>query len=265
MKTGEVPEYADIRVRIADRVATVTIDRPQAMNALTLSAKQQLLDFFRFADGTDLFQVVILTGAGEVSFCAGTDVKEMKNFSPFDGERMLWVEHRMNEALRRCSKPVIAAVNGHAIGGGLLTAILCDYAIVSDQALLGFPEMKAGLPASIEIAALPRYIGLARAKEMVYFGETVSPDEAQRIGLINRVAPRAAVMDEARAAARKMMNHSGLVLRLQKELIGKWLETDFTAATETAIYAAGLAFAAGEPKVAYDRKKPATGQGGNRT
>ena len=166
---------------------------------------------------------------------------------------MFWLEHRLNSAIRYCNKPIIAAVNGYALGSGCLLTITSDYSIVSESAKLGFPEIKVGVPAAIEIALLPKLVGLAKTREMVYFGEMISAQEALRIGLVNRVVPKDEVLGTAEEIARKFMDLSPTALRLQKEIINKWIETDFVAAVEASIYATGIAFSTGEPKAAMQK------------
>ncbi|HEX7056705.1 MAG TPA: enoyl-CoA hydratase/isomerase family protein [Bacilli bacterium] len=242
-------EYHDLSVEIRDDIAIVAINRPKVLNALSRKTKRELRDFFQKANERADFKAVILTGGGEQSFCAGTDLKDMGTHETVEGVDMLWLEHRMNEAIRYCNKPVIAAVNGYALGSGCLMTILCDYSVVADSAILGFPEIKAGLPSCIEIALLPRLVGLAKAREMTYFGEPISAKEALDIGLINKIVPKEAVMQAAVQIARKFIAISPAARRSQKELINKWIETDFKAAVEYSIPLGGVCFATGEPKI----------------
>lgn len=240
----------EILIEIKDRIAWVTINRPQVSNALTRVNKQQLLDFFRAANTDHHYDVVIIRGSGDRSFCAGTDLRDMGTFTPVDAEGMLTLESELNTAIRACSKPVIAAIGGHALGGGLLMALMCDYSVVCDQARLGFPEIKAGLPASIEIAIIHRFVGLARARSMIYFGNHFSPDEALQMGLINEVVPQADVYHRSEEIARSFMALSPTALRLQKELIKEWIDSDFNSAVKASIYVAALSFTTGEPQKA---------------
>ncbi len=243
---------SDLLVETIEGIAWVTINRPQAANAMDRETKQHLLDFFSSVDRREDVGVIIIRGAGQGSFCAGTDLKEMATFSPLDAEQMLKLEHRLNDAIRKCGKPVIAAVGGHALGGGLVMALVCDYSIVSEEATLGFPEIKAGLPASIEIAMVHKFIGLARSRQLIYFGEPFEPAEALSIGLINEVVPAKRVYQRAEEVAHMFLSLSPTALRLQKELINKWIESDFISAVETSMYAAGLSFTTGEPQKAIE-------------
>lgn len=267
MDSGNQRVFKEIQVEILDAIAYVTIQRPEVMNALTRVTKKELLYFFQSANDSEDYRVIILTGEGDRAFCAGTDLKDMANFSSLDAEQMLWLEHHLNDSIRHCRKPVIAAVNGNALGGGCLIPLICDYSIVADSAKLGFPEINAGLPASIEIAIVHSFVGLAKARELIYFGELFTPQEALDMGLINCVVPKQDVLATAKEVAEKFMAKSPTALRLQKELVNKWIETDFISAVETSIYAAGLAFTTGEPQAAISKflSRPKKMQKGNQS
>ncbi len=250
---ASIPPFTDLLLEIKEDIAFLTIHRPQSMNALTINTKTELKAFFEYANLTNEFHVIILTGSGDRAFCAGTDLYTMRDFNCIEAEQMLWLEHRMNDAIRHCNKPVIAAVNGTALGGGCLIPLICDYSVVSETAILGFPEIQSGLPASIEISIIHKFVGLARAREMVFFGETFTPQDALKSGLINAVVPKEQVIPCAREIAKKFLKQSPTALRMQKELVNKWIESDFVSSVETSIYAAGLAFSTGEPKNAIQR------------
>lgn len=245
--------FEELLFEVRDSIGYLTINRPQRLNALTRFTKQELRTFFEAANDRRDFKVIILTGAGDKSFCAGTDLHDMGGLDSVEGEQMLWLEHRMHDAIRRCNKPIISAIRGYAVGGGCLIAITTDYSIAASSSTLGFPEIRAGVPSGIEIALLPRLVGLARAREMVYFGEMLPAQHALAMGLVNQVVAPELVLSTAEAAARKFMAQSPTALRLQKEIINKWIETDFVSAVESSIYATGLAFATGEPKEAIQR------------
>lgn len=244
---GTFDTYENLRYSIENGVCTLTINRPNQLNALNKQTKKELRDFFRKSNERDDYSVIILTGEGGRAFCAGTDVKEMQGFTSVEGEQLWRIEHELNEAIRRCSKPVIAAVNGHALGSGFLLTITCDYSVVSDTAKLGFPEIKVGVPSAIEIALLPKIVGIARSREIVFFGDDLSPKHAYDIGLINKVVPADNVLEEARKIAEKFKQQPATVLRLQKEIINHWIESDFNSSVESSIYAVGVAFSTDEP------------------
>lgn len=248
-----VPRFEDLLFEVGHDIAYLTINRPHRLNALTRSTKQELRTFFEWASDSDDFKVIILTGAGGKAFCAGTDLHDMITLDSVQGEQMLWLEHRMHDAIRRCKKPIISAISGHAVGGGCLIAITTDYSVASTASTFGFPEIRAGVPSGIEIALLPKLVGLAKTREMVFFGEPVTAQEAASMGLVNQVVPADQVLKTAESIARKFIAQSPTALRLQKEIINKWIETDFVSAVESSIYATGLAFSTGEPKQAMQK------------
>jgi enoyl-CoA hydratase len=125
--------------------------------------------------------------------------------------------------------------------------------VAAANSTFGFPEIKAGVPSGIEIALLPRLVGLAKAREMVYFGEMMTAHDALAIGLVNQVVAADQVLATAEAVARKFIAQSPTALRLQKEIINKWIETDFVSAVEASIYATGVAFSTGEPRLAIQK------------
>lgn len=245
--------FEELLFEVRDSIGYLTINRPQRLNALTRFTKQELRTFFEAANARTDFQVIILRGAGEKAFCAGTDLHDMGSLDSVEGEQMLWLEHRMHDAIRRCNKPIISAISGYAVGGGCLIAITTDYSVAAANSTLGFPEIKAGVPSGIEIALLPKLVGLAKAREMVYFGEMMTAQDALAMGLVNQVVAPELVLPTAEAIARKFMAQSPTAMRLQKEIINKWIETDFVSAVESSIYATGLAFSTGEPRQAIAR------------
>lgn len=243
----------DLLIEVKENVANVRINRPHVMNALTVQTKKELTAFFEESNQRDDYRVIILSGVGDKAFCAGTDLNDMKNFDSFACETMLKIEHRMYDSIRHCNKIVIAAVNGIAMGGGCLLPLICDFSIVSDNVSLGFSEINNGLPASIDIAIIWRFAGLARAKQMVYLGESFTAKEAYDLGLINYVVPPASVLDKADELAKKILSKSATALRLQKELISKWVESDYQSAIDASYYACSLAFNTKEPYDAIDQ------------
>lgn len=239
-------------VRKDQGIATITINRPEVLNALARRTKREIKLTVEAMAGDGDVRLIVMTGAGDRAFSVGTDVREMKDFSVLDAEQMLRTEHGMYDAIRRCPKPVIAAVNGHALGGGCVLAICCDFTVAAETAQLGLSEIKVGVPVPIEGALLPRLVGIGRTRELVLLGESVSAKEAERIGLINRVVPPAQLQDAVREVANKLLRLSPTALRVQKELLNKWLETDLTSVIVSSIYAASLCFATPEPSQAIN-------------
>ena len=209
---------------VADGVATVTLDRPDKLNALTFEVYAELRDFFRDAGGRSDVRAIVLTGAGR-GFCSGGDVndiigqlfaKDMPGLLEFTRMTGALVEN-----IRTCPRPVIAAVNGVAAGAGAVIAAACDVRIVSDAASFAFLFVKVGLSgADMGIAwLLPRLIGFGRATELLMTGDKVDAAEALRIGLANRVVPADRVLPEARALAQKLAAGPAFGLSVTKEML----------------------------------------------
>lgn len=208
-----------------DGIGTVTLNRPERRNALNTVLVREfstLLD--DMAKGDDP-RVVILTG-GPKSFCAGVDLKEQ---SPT-------VMDELRELLRKLHdfpRPVVAAINGACLAGGLEMAMSCDLRVAAEDSVLGLPEIRFGsLAAAGGTQKLPRLIGVARAKEMHYTGEPITAREAYHFGLVNRVVPAASVLDEARRLAGVIAERSATVLKLAKHLIDTGMNMELDRALE---------------------------------
>jgi enoyl-CoA hydratase len=221
-------KYKHIKYEKKDRIARITFDRPQKFNAINMETAVELREAFcDFRDAEDI-RVGILTGSGDKAFCVGgdiemfsrkfTDIEVVYNFMKL-GEEI----HRLME---RIEKPIIAAVNGYCFAGGLEMALACDFIIASDNALFGLAEITIGvLPGWGGMVRLPRAIPVRKAKEMIYTGERISVNEAERIGLVNRVVPREQLYEVAEEIAKKLVNKSSFALRIAKNAINYASET----------------------------------------
>jgi enoyl-CoA hydratase len=209
-----------------DGIATVTFNRPEALNALNTETFHELEKAFGELNGDDEVRVIILTGAGK-AFVAGADIAEMKDYGPKEATEFSKLGQRIFRFIETMDKPVIAAVNGYALGGGCETAMACDVRIASEKALLGQPELKLGLiPGFAGTQRLPRLVGLGRAKEMIFTGDPVGAEEAFRIGLVNRVVPHEELMDAARELARKFMKVGPRAVKVSKTAVNQAWDTD---------------------------------------
>ncbi|HYH41769.1 MAG TPA: enoyl-CoA hydratase-related protein [Burkholderiales bacterium] len=193
-----------ITLDIADGVAVVTLNRPEAMNALNHALREELIALARDLDANDDVGSVIFTGAGDKAFCAGADLRERgtKTTQELYDERRLfrgqWISFVASMA-----KPTIAAINGYCLGGGLELALQCDLRIASGNAQFGLPEVTLGfLPGAGATQRLPRAVGLQKAKELILTGRRFDAKEAEAMGLILRVVPREKLIEEARGIAR---------------------------------------------------------------
>ncbi len=218
--------YSDIIYEKKNTVATVTINRPQAMNACTIKSYAEMTDALRDAEADDAIRVAVITGAGR-GFCAGDDVREIflnpdfQNMRPSKrNEVEEWRTHApvALDFLLTYPKPTIAAVNGAAVGYGCDIALMCDMRVCSDQARFGEVFIRRGLiPEAGGLLVLPRLVGLARAYELILTGDIIDAREAERIGMVNKVVPHAQLGEATLALAEKLSQQAPLAQRLAKE------------------------------------------------
>jgi len=226
--------YETLICRKEEGIAVVVLNRPKQLNALSLRMKEELGDVFEELERDEEVKVVILTG-GDKAFCAGADIKERSTMQMTQGE--FYFERRKSHAfyckIENCEKPVIAAVSGVAVGGGCELALVCDLRIASDSARFGLPEVKIGMiPAAGGTQRLPRLIGVTRAKELLYTGESVDAQEAYRIGLVNRVVPVDRLMEEAMSMARKLADYPPLSVKFMKRAVNTGMQLDLASALD---------------------------------
>lgn len=218
--------YKTITFEHSDRIALVTINRPESLNALNQEVMREVADVFGEIDRNKDIAVSVLTGEGR-AFAAGADIKEMQpqSFSDMyvDDFFGLW------DRFAACRKPVIAAVNGFALGGGCELAMMCDIIIASEKAKFGQPEIKLGVtPGMGGSIRLTKAVGKAKAMDMVLTGNMIDGTEAERIGLVSRVVPHETLMDTAMEAAKLIASHSIPSLMAAKEMVGRALELPTT-------------------------------------
>ncbi|MBA4179430.1 MAG: enoyl-CoA hydratase [Anaerolinea sp.] len=212
----------ELNYELSDHIATVTLNRPEAMNALTRSLYGELEQAFRDAHRDPEVRCVILTGAGR-AFCSGDDVKQIMLGEQRDEtvQRLRDVRPRTTPAaaaVLECDKPVIAAVNGPAVGWGMDLTLFCDIRIASDRARFGELFIKRGLVADIGgLWRLPRVVGPSKAAELLFTGDVIEALEAERIGLVSRVVPHDDLMPAAREIAAKIAANPPIAMRYMKE------------------------------------------------
>ena len=179
-------------------VAVVTINRPAVLNALSEAVLREIESAFDALAADQDIRAIVLTGAGEKAFVAGADIKELAAQTPVSGRETARRGQRLFSRIEQLGKPVIAAINGFALGGGCELALACTFRFAADTARIGLPEITLGLlPGYGGSVRLPRLIGKARAMEMILTGKPVTADEAFRVGLVNRVVPAASLVSEA--------------------------------------------------------------------
>lgn len=202
------------------RVAILTINRPDKLNALNASVIGELADAAGRVEADADVRGVLLTGAGTKAFVAGADIAELAGQSPFEGKQRSMAGQQMMRRLERCGKPVIAAVNGFALGGGCELAMACHLRIASETARFGQPEVKLGLaPGYGGTVRLPRLVGKGRALELLLTGAMIDAQEAWRIGLVNRVVPAERLLAEADVLLREILDQGPLAVRSVLECV----------------------------------------------
>jgi len=255
-------------------IALVKINRPEALNAMNTDVISELSRTIDIIAADDSIKAVIITGAGERSFCAGADILYMVNIDPMQAEKYASSAQAVINKIVRLEKPVIGAVNGFALGGGCELAMACDIRFASSNAKIGQPEVSIGIPPGWGgTQRLMRLVGPAKAKEMIFTGKMVSADEALQIGLVNRVvsvgtedslppeAPKGdaakekersievakilnkKLMDECFALAREITKNSFTAVKVSKMLINRGMDSDLETGLRLEIYGWALCFA----------------------
>jgi enoyl-CoA hydratase len=207
-------EFQSLLLEIRDAVAVITINRPDKLNALHASSKVELRKALEALAEDDGVRAVIITGAGEKAFVAGTDIKELTDLDRSGGERFAREGQALFDIIARFPKPVIAAVNGFALGGGCELAMACHLRIASENAKFGQPEVNLGImPGYGGTQRLARLVGLGRALELMLTGEPIDAKRAQEFGLVNAVVPAPELLPAAVAMAQKIAAKGGAALR----------------------------------------------------
>ncbi|HKZ52508.1 MAG TPA: enoyl-CoA hydratase-related protein [Candidatus Acidoferrales bacterium] len=207
--------YKTILLEVSDRIATLTVNRPEVRNALSKETVEEMHAALRTLAARDDVGVLILTGAGEKAFVAGADIREIRERGK--REALEAINQELFMAVENFPFPVIAAVGGYALGGGFELALACDLRVAAEEACFGFPETGLGIiPAAGGTQRLPRHIGWGKAKELVLTGEIIDAREAERLGLVSKVVPRAELMAAARALAERILSRGPLAVRLAK-------------------------------------------------
>jgi enoyl-CoA hydratase len=223
--------YANLLCQVSEAVALVTVNRPEKLNSLnraTIGALAQCFDDLAADPGV---RAVILTGAGEKSFVAGADISEVDGLSPAEGRKWGLAGQEAFSKIENLPKPVIAAINGYALGGGLELAMACHIRIAVPDARLGQPEVKLGAVAGYGgTQRLPRLVGKGLALEMLLTGDPITAERAERIGLVNRVVPAEALIPAARQIAARILENGPVAVALSLDAVHRGLEMPFDAA-----------------------------------
>ena len=210
-----------------DGVMTLTLNRPEIMNSLNFDLLRALRDHIEAVRFNRDVRVVIITGAGEKAFCAGADLKERATMPPDKVKEFILTIRNLFTAIENLNKPVIAAVNGIALGGGTEMALASDIRIAAHTALMGLTETRlAIIPGAGGTQRLPRLVGKGKAKELIFTGQRINAEEALRIGLVNKICPLEDLLDEARSMAAMICETGPVAIEQAKYAINYGLETD---------------------------------------
>lgn len=239
--------YKYIRVDLEENIGTIMLNRPERRNVLMEEVRLELLDAFDKLEGDSEARAIILTGGPDI-FAAGANIKAMAEASPME----MYHRKRLPELCRRIEaipKPVIAAIGGYCLGGGCEIVLACDLRIAADNLKIGLPEVNIGIiPGGGGNIRLVRAVGKARAKELIFTGDLITAEEAMRIGLVNRVVPKEALLEEACRLARRCIRHSFHSLAMAKVAINIGAEIDLESAHSLEALAFCMMFSTGDQK-----------------
>ncbi|HEV7732562.1 MAG TPA: enoyl-CoA hydratase-related protein [Candidatus Binatia bacterium] len=235
--------FANLVLERAGAVATIRLNRPKALNALDAATLRELARAIRDIRRDDGIRAVVVTGAGEKAFCAGADIATMAKMSGEEGHAYSRLGHEVLGRLEELDVPVVAAVNGVALGGGLELALACDLIVAAQKARLGLPEITLGLiPGFGGTQRLVLRTGLARARELIYLGGMVHADEALRIGLVNRVVADDQLAAEAATLAAELATRAPVALRQAKRATRASAEATLAPGLRYEVEAFGVTF-----------------------
>ncbi len=263
--TATEPKLENVSYAKMGGIAYVTVNRPKVLNALNQKTWEDLRIAFEDAQDDAAVRGVILTGAGDKAFIAGADIGELARITAVEAQQSSAFGQGVLDLIENLGKPVIAAVNGFALGGGCETAMACTIRIAAETAKFGQPEVKLGvIPGGGGTQRLPRLVGKGRALKLILTGEMISAQEAYRIGLVNEVVPAADVIRRAEAILMQILSNAPLAVKYSLEAVNKGLET--SQAEGLALEASYFGICSGtedkkEGTQAFLQKRPAQFQG----
>lgn len=241
--------YNNVLYQTDNGIGMITLNRPKALNALNSELLTELNGLLDEIAQDDSVKVVIITGSGDKAFVAGADIAEMQNISPLEGRAFGKFGQAIFNKLENIPQPVIAAVNGFALGGGCELAMACDIRIASDKAKFGQPEVGLGIvPGFGGTQRLPRLIGKGRAKELLYTADMINAEEAYRIGLVNRIVAAEELLSTAKELAEKIMARAQAAIQLCKAAVNTGMDTDLESGIAYEAEVFGLCFASADQK-----------------
>lgn len=228
---------------VKDHIGYITINRPEALNALSSQVLKDLNDVLETVEQSDAIRVVILTGAGEKSFVAGADIKEMDTMTPTEAFEYMTYANDTFSRLEHLRQPTIAAINGYALGGGMELALSTDIRLGHEKILLGFPEVTLGIiPGFAGTQRMSRLIGVSRAKELIFTARNIKGAEALELGIINRLVEAENLLEEAENLAKAIMKNAPLAVEKAKHVISVGVELPLQNAIRLETEAEALLF-----------------------
>ncbi len=259
-------EYENIIFQVEDGIAWITFNRPKTLNALNAALIKEFSDALDEIYNSEEIRVLVLTGSGEKSFVAGADITELATFNALQAKCFSETGYAITNKLQELPIPVIAAVNGFALGGGSEIALACDFIYASENAMFGLPEINLGIiPGFGGTQRLSRLIGKNMAKEMIFTGKMISAAEAKTIGMVNKVCPQEQLMDEVITTAKTMASKGKVSLRAAKQAINSGMNVDLDTGCRIETDAFALCLASPDAKEgtsAFMEKRKADFKGG---
>jgi enoyl-CoA hydratase len=241
--------YDNVILDIEDSTGIIKINRPKALNALNSATLDDLFAAAKELSANPAVRVIIVTGQGDKAFVAGADIQEMQRMRPVEGMAFSEKGHRVMSFLEQMDKPVIAAVNGYALGGGFELALACDIVYASEKAKMGFPEVTLGiLPGFGGTQRTAKLAGLSRAKELIFTGKVISAQEAYEIGLVNKVLPDGQLMEAVRGLTEKILAAGPIGVGLAKACVNRSSFLDIDSGLDLEAKAFGLCFGTDDQK-----------------
>jgi enoyl-CoA hydratase len=241
-------DYKNLIVEKSDKICKISFNRPKALNALNTEVLEELDKLLDEIEKDDETFVVVFTGEGK-AFVAGADIGEMKDKNLIEGKKFAQLGHKVFRKIELLEKPVIAAVNGYALGGGCELAMSCDIRIAGEKAKFGQPEVGLGItPGFGGTQRLSRLVGSAKAKELIFTADTISAQEAEKIGLVNKVVSQEELINETMNMANKITSKGQVAVRFSKNAINRGIETDIDTALDIEINLFGMCFATEDQK-----------------
>lgn len=240
--------YKYILAETDERIGIVKINRPDVLNAVNVETICEVEDAVREFGEDDKIAVIVITGEGK-SFVSGSDVSRLAKMDSLAAREYSQIGQRVLSFIENLEKPVIAAVNGYALGSGCELAMACDMRVASEKAKFGQPEVKLGLiPGHAGTQRLARLVGLGRAKELIFTGDLIDAHEALRIGLVNKVVPPEKLMEETKAIAQKIIDVGPTAVRLAKTVLNRGIDANLTTASSYEMEVFSMLFSTSEAK-----------------